>query len=273
MALRQKLNEAINDCNFIEAKKLSIQMQQLAENTKNQMDWTQQTKNRNNFEATKSKLQLDAAHNFSDSQNLIKEQRDLYEQKILSINTNYEKRMAEINEEHTREVELCMSRHVPEADVKVREAQQLAKFRDFDSAYAVYNESEAVRQKTTQERQGQCIKQYQSTIDKMRQQQQNEIDVATRTLQKELFRIKTKYDKNISNYTKYLKAAAFKYSITLEDGDENVFQPLEISELANYEPSLSATSTPPSSAPTSPKSFSPMSPKTRSRPSTPSLLK
>ncbi|EAY15219.1 hypothetical protein TVAG_202130 [Trichomonas vaginalis G3] len=252
LALRKRLQEAIDACDFATAKKIDLQIKNILEVEKNNKSTTTLKAKQNNYDKAKEKCRFQAVEYFKEASEAITKCRENYQTKIAEIQNDYASKVAVVQDEFSKDFELCTIRADPVADAMKKSAQVLARERQFDTASIVFNESEQKRNRNIGERQDTTVQKYEEIRKNLQKSQEKEEKIALRYLQRDLHNVDKKYKANINQLLNALKACASKNGIkeTLDQSD--MFPKLIIEEIEGM--TFSPPLTPESK--TSPKTIS-----------------
>ena len=242
--LRKQKMESIKNCDFLQAKAIDAQINQLKGSLTNQR-----------HEVERSQAQIQYSIEVETVRSRASEVYNQFYNELFAIKTNFHKRQTnlqqrhsessmKISEDYAKELELETIRAIPEADTMKKEAQIRARNGQFDLADNLYHESNDLREKTIKERQDAVHVKYGQLIRQLEEKQQEDFEYLKQKQQQDYTEVMHKYDKEMDKLEKRLQAASINLGVERNYETENkIFKVLEF-DGAKSEPNNAIITTP-----------------------------
>ena len=235
-ALRKQKMQSIKDCDFLQAKAIDAQINQLINTLKTQKIDNENSHNKLQYSIEREAARSDMSTIYNEHYNKLFGIKTEYQKRKTNLQRRYSEAITKTEEEYAKELELATTRTIPEADTMKKEAQIRAKNGEFDDANNLYIESNDLREKIIKERQNKVHDKYSILISQIENKQKEDFECLNSKENQGYTEVFASYEEEVKRNEKRLQVASIRLSVTRSPSEErNIFKVLEFEGMRSRE--------------------------------------
>jgi len=241
--LRREMNNEIKKCNFGAARSIEEQIQKILQENQDAKKETNFNSSLNKFESAKNYIMNTYSSQYGKAVEEISKKKEIYQKRLSAMQDSYSRHIEKLENDRTAAIELASTRRVSEAEILIKQAQILAKAKDFDAAERTLEEANQIKDCIINQRINELQIAYNTKREEIAQRFKEDRALCLQKLKESLRFIKEKHDLDIIAAKKALNIQQYKVKNNGEISNEYFEDlPIDISEFENDNLSVTISS-------------------------------
>ena len=228
--LQKQRLKAIDSCQFSKAKTIDVHIERLKERIKEMKENNNRIQNILAFELKKEEIQYEAIRLQTDAREYIFNIRQNFQKRQMTLIRNHTDALTQVADGYSSALEIETLRHNPTSEAMVRQAKLYAKEKNYATAESLFNESNFIRESSSQKRQEEVDKLYEGRKNYLEKKHQKDIELCEEKEYNAIDEVIQKFYKDIAKLKNILLKSAFELNIQVDPQDVAFLDEISLGE-------------------------------------------